>query len=95
MLKQKSRSSNVVSSSVNPTASPRILGVAQVAELLGVPESSVYEYTRFRGSHNPNPLPARRVGRYLKFVESEVLTWFNNLPQVKHDRKRAYHKKAA
>lgn len=87
----------VVTSSTLASTPPafKILSVPQVAELLGVPESSIYEYTRYRGSHQPNPLPCRRVGRYLKFLEPDVLEWFRNLPPVHHDRKRRYRRKVA
>lgn len=58
---------------------PRIMTVAQVAELLQIPRSSVYEKTRRRPNAAP-PLPCRRVGKYLRFFEHEVLGWLSNLP---------------
>ncbi len=61
---------------------PRILTVAQVAELLQIPKSSVYEKTRVRRSGVP-PLPCRRVGKYLRFFEAEVMGWLTALPQNK------------
>jgi predicted DNA-binding transcriptional regulator AlpA len=59
---------------------PKILTVVQVAELLQIPKSSVYEKTRVRRSGVP-PLPCRRVGKYLRFFEAEVLSWLVGLPQ--------------
>ena len=66
----------------NPVAgqAPKILTVAQVAELLQIPKSSVYEKTRVRRGGVP-PLPCRRVGKYLRFFEGEVLSWLTGLPQ--------------
>lgn len=61
---------------------PKILTVAQVAELLQIPKSSVYEKTRARREAGP-PLPCRRVGKYLRFFEAEVLDWLISLPQNK------------
>jgi predicted DNA-binding transcriptional regulator AlpA len=60
----------------------KILTVIQVADLLQIPVSSVYEKTRFRRGAAP-PLPCRRVGKYLRFFESEVLRWLIALPQNK------------
>jgi predicted DNA-binding transcriptional regulator AlpA len=59
---------------------PRILTVAQVAGLLQIPTSSVYEKTRVRRGAAP-PLPCRRVGKYLRFFEAEVMGWLTDLPQ--------------
>lgn len=59
---------------------PRILTVQQVADLLQIPRSSVYEKTRRRRGAVP-PLPCRRVGKYLRFFEGEVLAWLMSLPQ--------------
>ena len=61
---------------------PRILTVQQVADLLQIPTSSVYEKTRVRRSGVP-PLPCRRVGKYLRFFEAEVLAWLVALPPNK------------
>lgn len=68
---------------------PRILTVKQVADLLQVPPSSIYEKTRKRRGAVP-PLPCRRVGKYLRFFEAEVMEWLVALPQNKLvQRKRA------
>lgn len=61
-------------------ASPKILTVSEVSELLKIPPSSVYEKTRRRRGSVP-PLPVRKVGKYLRFFEHEVLQWLTALPQ--------------
>jgi predicted DNA-binding transcriptional regulator AlpA len=58
---------------------PKILTVKQVADLLQIPNSSVYEKTRARRGAAP-PLPCRRVGKYLRFFEGEVMAWLIALP---------------
>jgi predicted DNA-binding transcriptional regulator AlpA len=90
----------------NTTATPKkipalqgttiqILTVQQVADHLRVPPSSVYELTRFRGARGEYPLPCRRVGRYLRFLSSEVDQWLMSLPQATKTTKRKYHKKSS
>jgi excisionase family DNA binding protein len=49
-----------------------LLGVKEVAELLQVPVSWVYERTRQRGRDH---LPGFRLGKYWRFDEDEVLAW--------------------
>jgi excisionase family DNA binding protein len=49
-----------------------LLTVEEVAGLLKVPVSWVYERTRSRGL---NRLPGFRLGKYWRFSESEVLAW--------------------
>jgi predicted DNA-binding transcriptional regulator AlpA len=61
---------------------PKILTVQQVAALLQIPRSSVYEKTRSRPNSTP-PLPCRRVGKYLRFFDIEVVAWLVALPQNK------------
>jgi predicted DNA-binding transcriptional regulator AlpA len=61
---------------------PKILTVAQVADLLQIPKASVYEKTRVRRGITP-PLPCRRVGKYLRFFDTEVMAWLVALPQNK------------
>lgn len=72
-----------------------VLTVQQVADRLQIPKSSVYEMTRFRSRLNgtPPPLPARRVGRYLRFIASEVDAWFLALPPVRKTSKRPYRRR--
>jgi excisionase family DNA binding protein len=48
-----------------------LLTAEQVAALLGVPRSSVYDYAR-----RPNdPLPAVRVGRHVRFHRTALEHW--------------------
>jgi excisionase family DNA binding protein len=48
-----------------------LLKADDVAVLLGVPRSSVYEYARRTG----DPLPAVRIGRHLRFRRDELVAW--------------------
>lgn len=57
-----------------PATTPEILTPQDVAALLRVSTNWVYEKCRRRSR---NPLPAHRVGRYVRFSRSEVLDWFN------------------
>jgi excisionase family DNA binding protein len=70
-----------------------VLTVAETAALLKVPASSIYEWTRFRGGNRGTPLPHRKVGKYLRFLRSEVDSWLFSLPQASNARKRAYVRK--
>jgi excisionase family DNA binding protein len=77
-------------SSTQPTpnhATPKIMTVQEVADLLQIPKSSVYEKTRSRPNTTP-PLPCRRVGKYLRFFDTEVMAWIVALPRNKLMRKR-------
>ena len=56
-----------------------ILTPEEVAELLRVPKSWVYEKTRDR---QRNPLPVFRIGRYLRFDRSEVIAWLQSTKTV-------------
>jgi excisionase family DNA binding protein len=49
-----------------------LLTVEEVAGLLKVPVSWVYERTRLRGI---NRLPGFRLGKYWRFSEGEVSNW--------------------
>jgi predicted DNA-binding transcriptional regulator AlpA len=55
-----------------------ILTPNQLAERLQVGVSWVYEKSRSRGSHNRNPLPVLRCGRYLRFYWIDVCEWLWN-----------------
>ncbi len=48
-----------------------LLTATQVAELLAIPRSSVYEYARCRH----NPLPSIEVGRHRRFFRNDIATW--------------------
>ena len=52
-----------------------LLTVGEVAELLKVPVSWVYERTRKRGI---NRIPGFRLGKYWRFREADVLAWIDN-----------------
>jgi excisionase family DNA binding protein len=58
----------------NPQASVTgcLLTVEEVAELLQVPVSWVYERTRRR---NVNRIPGFRLGKYWRFRSEDVLAW--------------------
>jgi excisionase family DNA binding protein len=76
-----------------PASQCEVLTVAETAALLKVPPSSIYEWTRFRGSNRGTPLPHRKVGKYLRFVKSELMEWLLALPQSTNTRKRKYTRK--
>jgi len=71
----------------------QVLGVEQVAGRLGIPKSSVYEMTRFRGTNGQAPIPYRRIGRYLKFLSSDIDKWLVDLPLTVNRTKRQYRRK--
>ena len=73
-------------SNAQPTKTPavglRIMTVQEVATLFQVPVSSIYEKTRQRVPKDATPpLPFRRVGKYIRFIESEVVSWLLTVPQ--------------
>jgi excisionase family DNA binding protein len=53
---------------------PSILTPEEVAELLRVDLSWIYEKSRRR---QRNPLPVHKIGRYLRYRRDEVLGWFD------------------
>lgn len=71
----------------------QVLGVQEVATRLGVPTSSVYEMTRFRASSGQAHIPCRRIGRYLKFLSSDIDKWLMSLPLSVNRSKRQYRRK--
>jgi predicted DNA-binding transcriptional regulator AlpA len=71
----------------------QVLGVEQVAARLGVPKSSIYEMSRFRGSNGQAGIPCRRIGRYLKFLSSDIDKWLLALPLSVNKTKRLYRRK--
>lgn len=48
-----------------------LLTAGQVAELLAIPRSTVYEYAR----RLHRPLPSIEVGRHRRFYRSDLATW--------------------
>lgn len=55
-----------------PAARIGLLTVEEVAELLKVPVSWVYEHTRRRGRDR---LPGFHLGKYWRFDEDEIRAW--------------------
>lgn len=53
---------------------PVILTPEEVAQLLRVELSFVYEKSRRR---QRNPIPVHRIGRYLRYYRDEVFAWFS------------------
>lgn len=70
----------------------QVLGVQEVATRLGVPASSVYEMTRFRASNGQAHIPCRRIGRYLKFLSTDIDRWLLALPLSVNRTKRQYRR---
>lgn len=56
----------------NTRESGQLLTVAQVADLLQVPVSWVYEHTR---PTCRSPLPRMKVGKYLRFLASDITAY--------------------
>ncbi|MDH4205622.1 MAG: helix-turn-helix domain-containing protein [Desulfobacteraceae bacterium] len=53
----------------------KLIGVNELAEILGVPPSWVYARTRLKGSDS---IPCLRVGKYLKFEFDKVMDWLKS-----------------
>ncbi len=49
-----------------------LLTISEMAERLKVPKSWLYARTRIKG---PEAIPRLKVGKYLRFVEADVLAW--------------------
>ncbi|HUT70228.1 MAG TPA: helix-turn-helix domain-containing protein [Desulfatiglandales bacterium] len=49
-----------------------LITIDELAETLKVPKSWVYGKTRQTG---PEAIPRVKVGKYIRFVESEVMAW--------------------
>lgn len=56
-----------------------LLTVSEIAGLLKVPPSWIYERTRRRGSER---IPHVKLGKYLRFSSSEVKNWLQNLREI-------------
>ena len=52
-----------------------LLTAAEVARLLAVPRSSVYEYAR----RVTSPLPSIAIGRHVRFIRGDVEAWLAEL----------------
>jgi predicted DNA-binding transcriptional regulator AlpA len=78
--------SSALERSVNPEKPvPEILTPEDVAALFRVSESWVHEKCRRRSC---DPLPAHRIGRYLRFRRSEVFAWFDRAAEWSAPKKR-------
>lgn len=62
-----------------------ILTPKEVAALLRMPESWVYDKTRKR---QRNPLPCFRPGKYLRFSRAAVLAWLETTSNTKPSKRR-------
>jgi len=56
-----------------------LLTVGEVADLLKLPVSWVYERTRRRGLEC---IPHFKLGKYLRFSEREVLDWLEKVKRI-------------
>jgi excisionase family DNA binding protein len=74
---------------------PAVLTVADVAARLQISKAGVYELTRFREAAGTPRLPARKIGRSLRFVAADIDAWVRALPQHANLQKRHYFKKDA
>jgi excisionase family DNA binding protein len=71
-LNREGLASAMVQTARAATAEHPLLTVEEVAELLRVPPSWVYERTRSRAA---NRIPGFRLGKYWRFREADVFDW--------------------
>lgn len=71
--------------STNIAVPSEILTPEEVAGILRVSLTWVYEKSRRRAR---DPLPAHRIGRYIRFRRSEVLAWFDGTASPARNRVR-------
>jgi excisionase family DNA binding protein len=71
---------------------PAVLTVDDVAARLQISKASVYELTRFREAADTPRLPARKIGRSLRFVAADIDAWVLALPKHANLQKRRYIK---
>ncbi len=57
-----------------------LLTIIEMAEKLRVPKSWLYSRTRETG---PGTIPRVKVGKYIRFIESEVMDWLKKQNQAK------------
>ncbi len=69
---------SVQATSTNRLEAADILTPEQLAQRLQVGVNWVYEKSRVRGTHNSNPLPVLRCGRYLRFYWPDVCEWMRS-----------------
>ena len=56
---------------IGPSLEEPLLTADDVARVLRVPRSSVYDYAR----RLHRPLPSMRIGRHVRFYRSEIEAW--------------------
>jgi excisionase family DNA binding protein len=61
------------------TQTQELLTVSEIAAILKVPVSWVYERTRRRGTER---LPHLKLGKYLRFSLPQVKAWLENLQEI-------------
>ena len=71
-MKPNGAAHHVEESFVPPNCAPSLLTVEEVAALLKVPPSWVYDRTRLRTKER---IPGFRLGKYWRFRETDVLAW--------------------
>jgi predicted DNA-binding transcriptional regulator AlpA len=55
----------------------KLWGIAEVAEYLGVPEQTLYQWrTKHYGP------PGRKIGKYVKYRPADVLSWVDDQPMA-------------
>ncbi len=62
-----------------PRPTPPLLGqplltALEVAGLLGIPRSSVYDYAR----REHEPLPSVQIGRHRRFIQTDIEAWLED-----------------
>jgi len=50
----------------------KLLGVKELADILGVKKSWIYQRSRLKG---PGTIPRLKLGKYLRFRLDEVMEW--------------------
>jgi len=58
-----------------------LLTIIEMAERLKVPKSWLYSRTRETGSGS---IPRINVGKYIRFIESEVMDWLRRRNEKEH-----------
>lgn len=89
----KQKATGVSGSNASAPTPLTVLTVNDVASRLQISKAAVYELTRFRQASDTPRLPARKIGRSLRFIASEIDGWMLALPQHAHLQKRHYIKK--
>ena len=57
----------------------KLIGVNELAEILGVPPSWVYSRSKETG---PDSIPRLKVGKYVKFELGKVMDWLKEKNEV-------------